>query len=143
MKKKRVLFISPIFNGYHLLISEEMQKLNFDVKHFSDKPRSLLYRILGFFSPVLKKKIERYFLQSIIKNINYNYYDYVFIIKGTVINTKFLNEIKSILPKAKLLMYQWDSLKTHKGFKENLQFSIVSKFALLFCLFPILIVGNP
>jgi hypothetical protein len=99
-----------------------MAMLNIEAVHFSDKPLSFIYRLFGFLSPEIKKAFNRYYLDSIIRNAKIEKYDYVFVIKGTILDEEFMTSLRMVLPGARFVMYQWDSSRTHKAFVQITSF---------------------
>lgn len=113
IKNKRILFICPVFYNYHNEIIKEMQKQGADVDFFSDKYEgSGLVFVLSYCFSFWRKYFEKKQLNFIIKN-SASDYDFIFVIKGTVLNEVFMTEIKQKSPNAKCIMYHWDSLKNN------------------------------
>lgn len=118
----RLLFICPVFNDYHNLLSDEMTSLNFKVTHFADKPQGIIYRISAFISSAAKLFLDQRYLDSIIDSATVEKYDIIFVVKGTILDSRFMLSLRSVLPNAKYVMYQWDSTITHSRYLKITQF---------------------
>lgn len=109
---KKVLFISPKFFNYEVEIVKEMEQMGALVDHFDERPqntpliKALLRLKLKIF---LTKQISKHY-REIIKNIRHDY-DYVLIIAPETITADIFIQIKKLNPKAKTIVYMWDSIK--------------------------------
>ena len=111
LENKKILFIGPIFHDYHLLIIKELKHLGALVDFFSEREYTLCYKIINVFLKYkLKKKQEKYYL-NLWKRISSNQYDYLYVIRGSMLPVKFLNLFSEKNPTALKIMYQWDSEK--------------------------------
>src|SRR5688572_1918414 len=128
LRNKKVLFFSPVFYDYHILIQEEMRKLGMVVDFFPDRPYNRLYNILHTFFPFLVDYYERFFLKQVIKKIYGNSYDFLFVIKGTTFTSSFLNKLYGSIKVQKRILHQWDSIKSHNYLPILSQFDIAYTF---------------
>lgn len=110
MKRKKILFVGPIFYFYHSLIISKLQNLNYDVLFFEERFygwKHLLFQFLGkrvysFFS---KKRYSKFF-----KELNSDI-DILFVIRGESLPIDFIDQLKIKNPGIKTILYEWDSLK--------------------------------
>lgn len=114
---KKVLFLGIGFYDYDESIKETLTELGAEVDYYTELPNSFRLRIA--------QKLGKSFVDSIvITRHKYllsscsNDYDYIFIIKGYTLNKEFLLSLKSLNPKAKTILYQWDSLRRLNNFQE-------------------------
>jgi hypothetical protein len=118
LEGKRILYISPKFFNYENKIKEELENLGAIVDFFDDRPANdfitkVLIRLKLKY--MMNKKINKYYL-DISNFIKSKSYDYVFIISPETLSYKELEMIKEIQPKAKYLLYMWDSFKNKNSF---------------------------
>lgn len=129
MQSKRVLFIGIGFYDYEDAIIRELEKKNFVVDYFSEFPKSkLMYLALRFNLKYLKGFLIRRNNLAILLNSGSNY-DYFFVIKGEYLTKELLNDLRTRSPKAKFILYLWDSVKRIHGILEKFSyFDLVFSF---------------
>ncbi len=110
---KRVLFISPAYFSYEKIIKEKLIEKGFIVDWFDDRPKMTIVGkgIFRLFPFVLKRKAKRY-INKIIKTTKNIEYDYVFSILGQAFTAKSIDRLRKAQPKAKYILYMWDSIQT-------------------------------
>ena len=111
MKYKNILFISPIFYDYHILIINELKSRGANVFFYPERKYNLLFTVVNnFFNNYIEKFQEKYYL-NIFSEITKNKVniDYLFVNRGYKIPISFLKKIKEQYPNCKMLMNQWDS----------------------------------
>ena len=108
----RILFISPKFFGYEILIKESFTKLGYKVDwyphiHSSSKIIKILYRIF-------KSLMQYYYYIFLLDNVDSNQdYAKIVIIKGEGVGERALRFLKSSFPDATLIFYNWDSFRNN------------------------------
>lgn len=114
LNKKKVLFISPMFFGYHQVINDKLQDLGAIVHYYDEKPsnNALFKGAMRLNRNVLPRYIDSYY-QSILKKIENESYDFLFVVKGEVITEDFIQGFKKSNPKAKCFLMLWDSIKNY------------------------------
>jgi hypothetical protein len=112
MEKKRVLFIGIGFYDYEESIKHEFEKLNYEVDYFSEvPPNNFGYRFNSRIKNEKKNQSIRASHSEMIANSCGDCYDIVFIIKGEYLSINAIETIKTKNPKAKYILYLWDSIK--------------------------------
>jgi len=111
---KSILFISPIFYNYHLLIIEHLKKMGFTVFFFPERDYSILFKVINNYCNHRLKDYQVFHYNKILKSIKGMKIDYLFVIRGFMINKNFISEFKKMNPFSKTIMYQWDSNRTNK-----------------------------
>lgn len=113
--KKRLLLIAPVYFGYYKDIMQEAKRVGFEVDFICDAPsNSNVSKALG---RVNKKLIQipttHYFKKEVMPVIEKNTYDIVLVIAGMTFafTQQMVKTIKESQPKARFIMYQWDSEK--------------------------------
>jgi hypothetical protein len=112
--KKKVLFlVSPIYN-YPNIIKNAIEDV------LPAKVDCLIYTIPGRIKTFLLNRLSKYDdyimhnlrnrVEHLVKNRRRDY-DYVFVIKGAFIDIRLLEYLRSNLPKATFIYYNWDSFK--------------------------------
>lgn len=110
---KKVLFIAPDFFNYSAIIKNKLIEKNYEVDWFDDRPSTNIIDkcLLRVNRNFLKRKIKKYFYNKIFKAMEENKYDIVFVILGQSFNKEMFDDLKEINPKAKFILYLWDSVK--------------------------------
>lgn len=121
LEGKRILFIGPKFYNYHNEIIEELVANGAKVDFYGEKPETISYRFVSnYFKSIKSSFIDKY-LNNILDNIK-EQYDYFFLIRGEIITVDFLEKLKLLSPKAKFIMYQWDSIKFTPNYPKIINF---------------------
>ena len=112
MANKKVLFIGIGFYDYEESIIQEFKKLDYEIDYFCEvPPNNLVYR---FHSRTKNEKklqeINRSHAVGIANHCGTDY-DLVFVIKCENMVTDALESIKNKNPKAKFVIYLWDSIQ--------------------------------
>jgi hypothetical protein len=113
MTGKSILFISPIFHDYHLHIIKQLEKLGANVYFFPERDYSFKFKIINNFFNHNMIEYQKLHYTKILKNTENVSFDYLFVIRGYMIDISFIKSFKKMNPKAKTIMYQWDSNKTN------------------------------
>jgi hypothetical protein len=111
MKNKRILFVAPKFYQYHTEIINAMENKGAHVTYFPEMNHSLIYRISNKVSKRIEQYIKNKYIDNLLLSIEKNMYDIVFVIRGGTLSPYSLEFMKKKLPKAKFIMYQWDSME--------------------------------
>ena len=122
MSKKKVLFISPNFFGYELLIKEELERTGFDVDWFNDRPtnNTIEKGILRIAPNLLHNKVKKYFNHFILGAARKKDYDYVFVILGQSFTKEMFMMLRKELTKSVFILYLWDSLDNFGSIIDNI-----------------------
>jgi hypothetical protein len=115
-REKKVLFIGPLFYNYHNQIITGIEetlpaKVDFITQTFENA--RLLKIISKFTDPVkyssdhLQKKVGKWLDDSKRE------YDYVFVIKGNLINIPLIERLKNEFSNATFIYYNWDSFELY------------------------------
>lgn len=109
----RVLFFA--LSGYSNGIVKMMQNIGLKVDYFNDKPNDgVVCKTLGRYKvPMYQKVLENYY-SKVIASVEENEYDYILIIRGEYTPINSLKLLKEKFPKAKLILYMWDSILNNK-----------------------------
>ncbi len=118
-KDKKILFFSASFFGYQTEICKSLSRLGAGVDFFDERPKNTFWTkaMIRIDKRIIKNKIEKYY-QKIIENTSETEYDYVFFLKAEVITLKMLQHLKRRQPKAKFVLYMWDSIKNSGSVEE-------------------------
>lgn len=113
LKGSNILFIAPNFYEYHINIINCLKLYGAFVDYFADIPLLNIHGLLKTINNNLKIKYEQMYRLFLLNKINEKEYDYVFIIRGQILTKDFIEKISFKHPKAKFILYQWDSLKNN------------------------------
>lgn len=124
LNDSKILFIGPTYFGYEKDIIKKLNEFGAKVDYI---PENIDY-INPIFSVINKlpsklssKFFEKYFLRLINRGKNDNY-DFILLIRGKLISSGVLKYLKSEYPKAKFIMYQWDSIKNVDNVKNLFEY---------------------
>lgn len=108
---KKILFIGPIFHNYHTAIIAKLEEKGASVFFFPERKYGFIFKILNNFSRNLLVKYQGLHYKQILKKINTENFDYLFVIRGYMIPINFISQIKHRYPNIKTIMYQWDAIR--------------------------------
>ena len=109
---KRILFFAPKFFNYELAIKEEMQRQGATVHLYDERgnPSSIEKIIIRKWHFLLKSKIHKYY-KNVVDLEKEFFPDYIFFLSPEAATKECIELMKSVFPKAKLILYMYDSLK--------------------------------
>lgn len=84
------------------------------VTYFDERPSNSNFAkgIIRLRRAVYQKKIDRYYDQ-ILKNVETEKFDFLFVNRGEVITANFLKRFKEIQPQCEMIFFTWDSFTNH------------------------------
>lgn len=113
---KSILFICPVFNGYEKIIKKTLEHSGLYDKVFfiQDCPlQSIsLWASIKNISGVLQERFLELYNDRIVRLVENNKINTIFIIKGEYIYPQTLSKIRDIL-RVEIIIYQWDSLRNN------------------------------
>lgn len=110
-KKKTVLLLCANFFDYDKRISTAMQDAGYDVELVEEKPsRSVIAKGCIRFNVKLYRPVIRKYIKSVIAQLCDKTFDYVVVVKGEAINEQAIGLLRNAYPKAKFILYLWDSV---------------------------------
>lgn len=110
---KNILFFGIGFYDYEDSIKKQLENYGATVDFYLDQPRSLFEGFSGKIISLLKvdkKNILLSYHKKILKKTASIKYDFVFVLKGEMLTTTFLKDLKHQQQNAIFIMYQWDSI---------------------------------
>lgn len=109
---KKILFITTQFYGYEKAIIKGMRDQGAEVKVFFDDPVS--YTKMKFLkssiSSSMRTRVNRFYRGYLINKTSHLQFDYIFVLKGSIMSEPFLETLHRQHPNALFISYQWDSL---------------------------------
>lgn len=120
--KKKLLFIGVGFYNYDKYITDELSK-SYTVSYINSKGFEQKHPIISYICTtiglyILINYLHNRYIGSKLENINDAYFDIVFVIRGENLKSEHLAWIKNKSPKAKYILYLWDSFIGHKNLDE-------------------------
>lgn len=109
----RILLIAPKFNGYYSDIVDELKRQSHEVDYFFDENylKGACKYIAKYFIYYRSLMFDKYFKNEMMR-VNHKHFDIILLIfGGRCIEEKHIQEIKALHPEAKLIYYNWDSVK--------------------------------
>ena len=127
----KVLLVAPEFHNYYKEIILSFNRKGYDVDFFPEDISSLLYRIIKHLSAFYVSYQKEKYLRHLLASIDYDAYEIVLVIRGGILTLESLEALRAKLPRAKFVMYQWDS-NEQSDYKNKINyFDVVKTFDLL------------
>lgn len=108
----KLLLIMPKFFNYPRLITEELNRMGYEVDFFDDRPSTNTWvkAAIRINKKLIQTYIKKYF-DEVMKTVSSKKYDVVFLISGQSLSFSedMIAHIKESQPQAKFVLYQWDS----------------------------------
>ena len=119
---KKILMFGPSFFGYCDIIAEELRALGAQVDLYDERPNNGAFCkiMLRYDVKLYRSAVKKYYL-SVIEQNRDKEYDYIFVIKSEAINEDIFGCLKAAFPKAKCILYLWDSVENVPGGKEKIR----------------------
>ena len=115
MDKQNLLLIAPLFFNYYKEMVKETEQLGYCVDYICDAPsNSNLSKAIGRINKkLIKGSAHRYFSEIVLPIIEGKQYDCVLLVAGMTcaFDAAMMQKIRDLNPKARFVMYQWDSEK--------------------------------
>jgi hypothetical protein len=123
MQGKRVLFIGPRFFGYELDIANAFRRRGAEVDMLADRPfeSPLMKAAARFGRRLILGAVDRFYRRELEK-LGRSSYDLVFVINGMTLSHAILTEIHRSFPRARFVLYMWDSFGNRSSAVANLKF---------------------
>ena len=122
VKDKKILMFGPNFFGYREAIAEQLRLMGAVVDLYDERPNNgvfcktmLRYRV-PFYRPVVRK-----YYRTIVEENKDKQYDFVFVIKSEAIDRNIFEMMKQAFPKAKFVLYLWDSVQNVPNGEEKIR----------------------
>ena len=128
---KRVLLIAPKFFGYEADIHREIERRGAQVDFIPDRPfsSSWLKAIARVYRPAVTIYSERAMDRRIREICGSAPYDVVLVIIGEGLTENHIRTLRILNPKARFVLYMWDSFDNKKFVRRNLRhFDAASTF---------------
>lgn len=110
---KKILLIGLDYHNYTKEIIRELTELGHEVTYRDIQPRDFLTKTIRIIVPRLyKKRLERAHL-AILDSEAGKQYELVLFIQAHQMDTSTLQRLKTSLPQAEFVLYNWDSLSNH------------------------------
>lgn len=110
----KLLLIMPNFFDYPEQISQELNKMGYEVNFYDDRPstNTLIKAAVRINKNIIRTYIKKYF-SKILNETSSKEYDIVLVISGQSLSfdENMIKDLKESQKKAKFVLYQWDSQK--------------------------------
>ncbi|MES2826853.1 MAG: hypothetical protein V4687_01805 [Bacteroidota bacterium] len=108
---KKILLIGVKFYHFNAEIIKKLEGYGAEVNFFYERDISVKHAIVANFFSSYIDEWQRKHYNSILKDINNDHYDYLFVIRGYKMEGQFIEKVRFLNPGIKTIMYQWDSNK--------------------------------
>lgn len=109
----RILLIAPAFYDYHHHIVCELERRGHEVRFFAERPSRWIYSPAKKLPARWRRSVFDRHISSILRQTDKDTFDCILIIRGEVITSGFLQVLRKRNPQARIVMYQWDSLRNN------------------------------
>ncbi|WP_261806927.1 lipopolysaccharide biosynthesis protein [Lapidilactobacillus luobeiensis] len=112
LHQKQILFLSPKFFSYELLLKNELEAMGGKVTFFDERPSNttLGKALLRINRKLMKQKIKNYY-EQIIDQIKDQHFDYILICQAEATPTFFLDYLTKTFSHIPKTLYLWDSVR--------------------------------
>lgn len=110
---KKVLFVGLWYQDYTAAIIKEMKLAGYDVSYVDIQPRNIFFKILRTLSRSLYNKYLELHHSREITAAAGTKYDLVVFLQAHQMSQNNLLDLKRTQPKARFVLYNWDSLSNH------------------------------
>lgn len=122
LNNKRILMFAPNFFGYRESIAQELRQLGCNVDLYDERPNNGVFcKIMLRYHVRFYDGVVREYYRSVIAENAGKEYDYVFVIKSEAINEKIFAELRQAYPKARFILYLWDSVENVPDGKQKIR----------------------
>ena len=120
---KRFLFVAPPFFGYYKEIIGEIESRGGIVDWMPDRPLDHpIGKTITRFVPKLASTAADRIYSDLLVDYGASSYDYVLVINGQTLSTKFLKSLKASYSGALFILYMWDSVANRQHIAANFVF---------------------
>lgn len=106
-----ILLIAPAFYDYHVHIVRELERRGHTVRFFAERPARWVYSPAKKLPAPWRENIFARYLRSVLSSIQGEQFDKVLLIRGEIVRPWFLQALRQTQAQARIVMYQWDSLR--------------------------------
>ncbi len=114
LKNKKILFLSVQTFGLEKKIQNKLEFLGAKVDYFDERPSNNIFTkgLIRLKRNIYEKKITKYY-KKILKVIENETYDYLFVNRGEIVPSFFLEKFIIDHPTTHRIFYTWDSFRNH------------------------------
>ena len=106
---KRILFIGVKFYHFSAEIVAKMKQYGAEVSFFYERDTSLQFAFAKTFKPEYANKLLESHYQKVSESVKDLTFDFLFVIRGYMMQPWFVEKIKINNPGIRTILYQWDS----------------------------------
>ena len=123
LNNKKILFFSVQTFNLEKEIIKKLEEFGSKVDYYDERPanNNFIKGIIRFKRSIYQYKIDKYY-HSVLEVVKNKKYDFLFVNKGEVVPSFFLEKFKNINPKCIFVFYTWDSMENNIHAKEILKY---------------------
>ncbi len=123
LTNKQILFVAPSFFGYENEIKQALEQRGAQVDLLMDRPfkSSFMRGVTAINRQMVMEIANRHYQKKIIAYAR-SHYDLVFVINGQTLSPPILSQWRRTFPRAKFVLYAWDSIRNRQTIKKNFEF---------------------
>jgi hypothetical protein len=132
LKDKKILLIAPKFFGYEVEIKKALDARGAQTEWLQDRPFDKPWQLalLRVMPSLVLKFVNRFYSEK-IRHLPPHDYDIVFAVNTVTLTPDSIQTLRERYPRAKYILYMWDSMENRPHVKDILQF-----FDLTWCFDP-------
>jgi hypothetical protein len=123
LEGQKALLIAPTFFGYSNEIRDELRRRGACVDTLPDRPfeSALLKTVTRFGRWLVIRSADNFYFEE-LKRFGRTSYDFILVVNGQTLSKRFLAELRSSFPRARFVLYVWDSFRNRPSIIQNLNF---------------------
>jgi hypothetical protein len=119
----KILFIAPKFFGYEKEIISEMESLGAKVNWLPDRPfDSPIMKGVTRLAPRLVTPFADLLYEKLLYKWGVSHYNFILVINGQTLSNETLKKLRVSFPRAKFILYMWDSFDNRPGIIKKLNY---------------------
>ena len=123
LKNKKILLLSVKTFNYEHIIAEQLRSHGAEVDYYDERPSNsiIVKGLIRLKREVYQRTINNYYKRILLNSFS-KQYDYLFVIRGEVVPSFFLQQFKNQQPNCTLIFYTWDSFSNNPHPEKNLEY---------------------
>jgi len=116
LNQKKILLVMPNFFGYEKLLATKLRARGATVVFWGDRPSvGTISKVITRIDPALSKPWADPYFRKLMSREEKNSFDFILVIKGEALSRKVTEELFDYFPRARKILYLWDSFRNSKG----------------------------
>ena len=96
--KSKILLVAPEFYDYHTEVIKSVEGKGIEVDFYPEDITTLTFRVMRHFSSLYVEYVRRKYLQRLLDSIEFDTYQTVLVIRGSILTVESLETLRAKLP---------------------------------------------